>query len=179
MKKKLLGGFLVVAILATAGLVAARVNTSEASAKTHTEQRGVFDDDGISAQQSESTGKPYIGIAVTSVQEDSATDGALIVRVVEGSAADGNLEVDDIITALDGESVGGPRDVVRIVHEHSPGDVIVFSVVRDGSSMDISVTAGEYEASDTKAEAASAAAITSPASSTSLMSNSSCRTRAT
>ena len=147
MKKKLLGGFLVVAILATAGLVAARVNTSEASAKTHTEQRGVFDDDGISAQQSESTGKPYIGIAVTSVQEDSATDGALIVRVVEGSAADGNLEVDDIITALDGESVGGPRDVVRIVHEHSPGDVIVFSVVRDGSSMDISVTAGEYEAS--------------------------------
>ena len=103
------------AILATAGLVAARVNTSEASAKTHTEQRGVFDDDGISAQQSESTGKPYIGIAVTSVQEDSATDGALIVRVVEGSAADGNLEVDDIITALDGESVGGPRDVVRIV----------------------------------------------------------------
>ena len=55
--------------------------------------------------------------------------------------------MDDIITALDGESVGGPRDVVRIVHEHSPGDVIVFSVVRDGSSMDISVTAGEYEAS--------------------------------
>ena len=135
------------AILATAGLVAARVNTTEASAKSHTEQRGVFEDDGIRAQQSESTGKPYIGIAVTSVQEDSATDGALIVRVVEGSAADGNLEVDDIITALDGESVGGPRDVVRIVHEHSPGDVIVFSVVRDGSSMDISVTAGEYEAS--------------------------------
>ena len=135
------------AILATAGLVAARVNTTEASAKSHTEQRGVFDDDGISAQQSESTGKPYIGIAVTSVQEDSATDGALIVRVVEGSAADGNLEVDDIITALDGESVGGPRDVVRIVHEHSPSDVIVFSVVREGASMDISVTAGEYEAS--------------------------------
>ena len=135
------------AILATAGLVAARVNTSEASAKTHTEQRGVFEDDGISAQQSESTGKPYIGIAVTSVQEDSATDGALIVRVVEGSAADGKLEVDDIITALDSESVGGPGDVVKIVHEHSPGDVIVFSVVRDGASMDISVTAGEYETS--------------------------------
>ena len=69
MKKKLLGGFLVVAILATAGLVAARVNTTEASAKSHSEQRGVFDDDGVSAQQSESTGKPYIGIAVTSVPE--------------------------------------------------------------------------------------------------------------
>ena len=135
------------AILATAGLVVARVNTTEASAKSHSEQRGVFDDDGISAQQSESTSKPYIGIAVTSVPEGSATDGALIVRVVEGSAADGKLEVDDIITALDSESVGGPRDVVEIVQEHSPGDVIVFSVVRDGASMDISVTAGEYETS--------------------------------
>ena len=135
------------AILATAGLVVARVNTTEASAGSHSEQRGVFNDDGISAQQSESTGKPYIGISVTSVPEDSATDGALIVRVAEGSAADGNLEVDDIITALDSESVGGPRDVVKIVHEHSPGDVIVFSVVREGASIDISVTAGVYEAS--------------------------------
>ena len=135
------------AILATAGFVAVRVNTTEASAKSHSALRGVFDGDGIGAQQSESAGKPYIGISATSVPEDSATDGALIVRVAEGSAADGNLEVDDIITALDGESVGGPRDVVKIVHEHSPGDVIVFSVVRDGASMDISVTAGEYEAS--------------------------------
>ena len=134
------------AILATAGLVAARVNTTEASAISHSEQRGVFDGDGISSQQSDSTSKPYIGIAVTSVPEDNATDGALIVRVVEGSAADGNLEVDDIITDLDSDSISGPRDVVRIVREHSPGDVIIFSVVRDGASMDIGVTAGEYEA---------------------------------
>ena len=134
------------AILATAGLAAARVNTSEASSESHSE-RGSVILGGISAQQSESGGKPYIGIAIRSAPEGSEADGALIVRVAEGSAADGNLEVDDIITALDGESVGGPRDVVKLVQEHSPGDVIVFSVVRDGASMDISVTAGEYEAS--------------------------------
>ena len=123
MKKKLLVSLLVVAILVTAGIVAAQVGTAEAS------------------------GKPFIGIAITSVPEGSDTDGALIVRVVEGSAADGSLQVDDIITALDDESVSGPRDVVRIVREHAPGDTIVFTVVRDGTSMDISITVGERDSS--------------------------------
>ena len=106
-----------VAILATAGIVAAQVSTAEAS------------------------GKPFVGIAITPAPEDGG--GALIVRVIGGSAADGNLQVDDIITALDSESVDGPRDVVRVVREHAPGDVIVFSVVRDGTSMDVSITIGE------------------------------------
>lgn len=147
MKKKLLGGLLVVAILATAGIVAARVNITEASSKSHAEQGSALVRDGVDAQQSKATSKPFIGIAITSVPEDSDTDGALIVRVVEGSAADGNLQVNDIITAIDGESVSGARDVVRIVREHSPGDVIVFSIVRDGTSMAVSITAGEMEES--------------------------------
>ncbi len=106
-----------VAILATAGIVAAQVSTAEAS------------------------GKPFVGIAITPAPEDAS--GALIVRVIEGGAADGNLQVDDVITALDSQSVDGPRDVVRIVREHAPGDVIVFSVVRDGTSIDVSITVGE------------------------------------
>ena len=147
MKKKLLGGLLVVTILATAGIVATRVNTTEASSKSHTEQGTVFLRGGVDAQQSNSTSRPFIGIAITSAPEDSDADGALIVRVVEGSPADGSLQVDDTITAIDGESVSGARDVVRIVREHSPGDVIVFSIVRDGASMDVSITAGEWEES--------------------------------
>lgn len=147
MKKKLLGGLLVVAILATAGIVATRVNTTEASSKPHAERGSASVHDGVDARQSNSTSKPFIGIAITSVPEDGDTDGALIVRVVEGSAADGNLQVDDIITAIDGESISGARDVVRIVREHSPGDVLAFSIVRDGTSMDVSITVGEREES--------------------------------
>lgn len=142
MKKKLLAGLLVVAILATAGLVAAQVTTTEASSRVQTE---TFIGDGV--QQSESTSKPFVGIAITAVLEDSDTGGALIVRVVEGSPADGNLQADDIITAIDGESVSGPGDVVRIVREHAPGDSIVFTVVRDGASTDVSVTVGERDSS--------------------------------
>ena len=147
MKKKLLGGLLVVAILATAGIVAAKVNTTEASVTPAAKQAGIPIRDGIDAGQSESTSKPFVGIAITSVPEDSDTNGALIVRVVEGSPADGNLQADDIITAIDGESVSGPGDVVRIVREHAPGDSIVFTVVRDDASTDVSVTVGERDSS--------------------------------
>ncbi len=147
MKKKLLGGLLVVAILATAGLVAAKVNTTEASVASNTAHTGVFTDNGFPAHENESTSKPFVGIAITSVPEDSDTDGALIVRVVEGSPADGNLQADDIIIDIDDESVSGPRDVVDIVSDHAPGDAIVFTVMRDGASMDISITVGERDSS--------------------------------
>ena len=144
MRIKLIGAFVVVAILAIAGVVAMRVGTTEAGVTSNTEQRGALYGDGVSAQQREAGGKPYIGIAMTSVPDDA--DGALIVRVVEGSAAEGNLQAGDIITALDGDAVEGLRDVVDIVRDHSPGDVIVFTVSRDGASTNISITVGEREA---------------------------------
>ena len=147
MRKKLIGGLLVVAILATASIVATRVSTTEASSTSYTNPESPSAQGGVDAEQSESTSKPFIGIAITSVPQGGDTDGALIVRVVEGSPADGNLQADDIITALDDESVTGPRDVVSIVRDHAPGDVIVFSVVRDGTSMNISITVGEREES--------------------------------
>ena len=147
MKKKLLGGLLVVAILATASVVAIRANTTEASAKSHSERGSILAQDGVDADQSESTDKPFVGIAIASVPEDSETNGVLIVRVLEGSPADGVLQADDIITAVGDELVDGPRDVVRIVRERSPGDLLVFTVARDGSSMAVSITLGELESS--------------------------------
>ena len=147
MKKKLIGGLLVVAILATAGIVATQVNTTEASVTSQAELVGIPIRDGVDAGQTESTSKPYVGIAITSVPEGSDSGGVLIVRVVSGSPADGQLQADDIITALDDEFVSGPGDVVNIVNDHAPGDTIVFTVVRDGTSMDVSITVGERDSS--------------------------------
>ena len=147
MKKLLLGGFLLAAILGAAGFAAMRVSTTEASETTPAAQTAI--ERGITAQQAdadETTAKPYIGISIRNAPEDGDTDGALVVSVVEGSPADGNLQVDDIITAIDGAAVSGARDVVNIVHESAPGDSIVFSVSRGGSSTDISITVGELPA---------------------------------
>ena len=127
MKKKILAGFLVVAILVAAGIVAARVGATQVSADSHAET------------------KPYIGIAITPVQDD---DGALIVRVIGDSPADGKLRTGDIITALDGDAIDGPRDVVEYVLEQEPGDVIVFKVMRDDTAMNVSVTVGERDDED-------------------------------
>ena len=150
MKKKLLiGGLLVAAILVATGVVVAGVSIAEASAKSHSAQRDIFYD-GPDAQQSEHSSKPYIGIALRAVPEGSDTSGAIIVRVAEGSPADGSLQVGDIITTIDDESVEGPRDVIRSVRERSPGDVIAFSIARDGASVNISVTAGERPVADYK-----------------------------
>ncbi len=144
MKKKLLGGLLVVAILASAGIVATRANITEASTRA---QVGPDASGLTGVHHSKSSGKPFVGIGIASVPDGSDTEGALIVRVVSGSAADGNLSVDDIITAIDGESISGPGDVVRIVREHSPGDTVVFTVMRGGTSTNVSITLGEQDAS--------------------------------
>ncbi|MXY47312.1 MAG: PDZ domain-containing protein [Chloroflexi bacterium] len=147
MKKLIIGGFLVAAILGTAGFAAMRVSTTEASETTPAAQTAT--ERGITAQQAdateagETTAKPYIGISIKNASGDGGAAGALVVGVVEGSPADGRLQVDDIITAIDGAAVSGARDVVSIVHEGAPGDSIVFSVSRGGSAMDISITAGE------------------------------------
>ncbi len=147
MQKLLLGGFLVAALLGTAGFAAMRAGTTEASETTPAAQAAT--ERGITAQQAdadESTAKPYIGISIRNAPEDGDTDGALVVGVVEGSPADGSLQVDDIITAINDTAVSGARDVVSIVHEGAPGDSIVFSVSRGGLAMDISITAGELPA---------------------------------
>ena len=149
MKKLLLGGFLLAAILGAAGFAAMRVSTTEASETTPAAQTATAIERGITAQQAdadETTAKPYIGISIRNAPEDGDTDGALVVSVVEGSPADGNLQSDDIITAIDGAAVSGARAVVNIVHERAPGDNIIFSVSRDGSATDISITVGELPA---------------------------------
>ena len=150
MKKLLLGGFLLAAVLGAAGFAAMFAGATEASetkptAQTATERH-------ITAQQAdatetdEATAKPYIGISIRNAPEDGDIDGALVVGVVEGSPADGSLQVDDIITAIDSVAVSGARDVVSIVREGAPGDSIVFSVSRAGFATDISITVGELPA---------------------------------
>ena len=147
MKKLVIGGFLVAAVLGTVGFAAMRASTTEASETTPATQAAT--ERGITAQQAdateayETTAKPYIGISIRNAPEHGSTAGALVVGVVEGSPADGSLQVDDIITAIDGAAVSGAHDVVSIVHEGAPGDSIVFSVSRGGSATDISITVGE------------------------------------
>ncbi len=56
--------------------------------------------------------------------------GALINAIEPGLPAAGKLEPDDVITAIDGNRVGDPRDVFNEMSERSVGDTVRFTVRR-------------------------------------------------
>lgn len=92
--------------------------------------------------------KPYVGITVTTVTEQMQSwglpIGALIAEVVSGSpAAEGGLQVDDIITHFNGEVVDNNSTIVAMVGNCKPGQSVVFTVYRGGKTVEVTVVIGE------------------------------------
>jgi PDZ domain-containing protein len=57
-------------------------------------------------------------------------DGALVTMVNAGDPADGKLQVEDVITSVDGEAVTLHDQVVSKVRQHKPGDDIAIGFKR-------------------------------------------------
>ena len=98
------------------------------------------------AEQLISTGSAVhatLGVATRSVT-DSARDGALVLNVEPGSAAaDAGIREEDVIIAVEGESVGSSEELTVAVDAHDPGDTITIEVVRGGSSTELKATLGK------------------------------------
>jgi S1-C subfamily serine protease len=76
----------------------------------------------------------------------SGQEGVVIHQVAEDSpAAEAGLKNDQIITAVDGEAVSGPRFLVEIIANHAPGDTVTLTITEkdSGDSRDVTVTLGE------------------------------------
>jgi S1-C subfamily serine protease len=79
--------------------------------------------------------------------QDALRQGAFIQRVLTDSpAAEADLRLGDIITAIDGESVHSARALSVDIAERDPGDRVKLSVVRSGESevLELAVTLGEH-----------------------------------
>jgi len=50
------------------------------------------------------------------------------------------------VVAVDGERIDDRRDLAALVMPHVPGDVVVLEVVRDGETLQVSVTLGTLPA---------------------------------
>lgn len=92
--------------------------------------------------------KPYIGISVSDVSEETQSyglpKGAAIKRVEENSpAAAAGLQVNDIIIKAGDRDISGSGDLVEAIGEASVGDELILSVYRSGSTIEIKVTVGE------------------------------------
>jgi S1-C subfamily serine protease len=92
---------------------------------------------------------PFIGVRMQShfsQADDGATipDGAIIVLIEEESAAgDAGMHQDDIVIAIDGKNITGQSDLALAVRLYRIGDVVTFTVLRDGEVLTFDVMMGE------------------------------------
>ncbi len=92
--------------------------------------------------------KPYIGVSVTDVSQETQIyglpEGAAVRDIVEdGPAAKAGLRVNDIITQINGQAVTGRSDLVRLVQASAPGDLLKLTVYRQGNTIELEITVGE------------------------------------
>lgn len=70
------------------------------------------------------------------------SDGAIVVDVVEGSAADGKLRRNDVITRWNGKPVDSTRSLIGFVKSTAPGTKVVLTVKRSLREKTLEVTLG-------------------------------------
>ncbi|MEM8783783.1 MAG: trypsin-like peptidase domain-containing protein [Planctomycetota bacterium] len=93
----------------------------------------------------------FLGVEIAELTEDTATtfgygstDGVLIQDIMPGGAADDSeLRAGDIVVAVDGQHISGPRDLRFTIADLPPGRTVTLTVFRDGDTQDVGVTLGE------------------------------------
>lgn len=98
--------------------------------------------------------KPYIGVRVTNVSEETQRyglpKGASIYEIIKDSPAeDAGLQVNDIVVAVDGKEITGSSDLVNVISNCEINQVVKLTIYRSGSYLEISLTIGEQAQSAT------------------------------
>jgi S1-C subfamily serine protease len=85
-------------------------------------------------------------LGVTTQPNSNGDPGAVVVSVQAGSAADdAGIQEGDVITGLDGDTVGGPEDLAALIAGHEPGDAVNVKLERGGKQQTIQVTLGAHD----------------------------------
>lgn len=98
-------------------------------------------------------GGARLGVAFVTLDERTAeknnvteTEGALIMEVTEESpAAAAGLQVNDIVTAVDGDTVDAERTLRDRLLAYEPGDTVTLTVLRDGETLEVEATLDEAD----------------------------------
>lgn len=92
--------------------------------------------------------KPYIGVTIADVSQESLgyglPAGASVQRVEENSPAQkGGLNVNDIVTHINGEEITGASDLKKMVSSSKPGDEMKLTVWRKGETITVTLIVDE------------------------------------
>jgi putative serine protease PepD len=95
----------------------------------------------------------FLGVSLqdaTATADDITRRGAGVVEVTPDSpAGDAGIQQGDVIVAIDGDAVNGSASLTAFVREKAAGDESVLTVVRDGSTQEITATLAVKEESAT------------------------------
>ncbi len=74
-------------------------------------------------------------------------DAGVFVGSVEkdGPAARAGLQVGDIVTRVDGDTIASSRELVREIRHRKPGETVKVELLRQGAAKTVSVTVAERE----------------------------------
>ena len=95
--------------------------------------------------------RPYLGITFLPLSPTTAATleidvdyGALVEEIQPGPAADAGLQVDDVITEIDGDEVNEDSTLTDLLFEYEPGDTIEMTVYRSATdeTLTLDVTLG-------------------------------------
>ena len=92
--------------------------------------------------------KPYIGVSVIDVSQESLgyglPAGASVQGIVEDSPAQkSGLNISDIITHVNGEEIDGASALKKVVSSSKPGDELKLTVWRKGEIISLTLVVGE------------------------------------
>jgi PDZ domain-containing protein len=82
----------------------------------------------------------YVALTRLGYEVGFTGEGITILEVVEGSPADGVLQVGDIVTTIDGKTVLTADDASNEIRAHQIGDTINLVGTRNGEPLDVSIT---------------------------------------
>tara|TARA_R110002096_G_scaffold61653_6_gene153183 strand:- start:2306 stop:3814 length:1509 start_codon:yes stop_codon:yes gene_type:complete len=93
----------------------------------------------------------WLGVGIQNVTEDiagalglEASSGAIISSVVAGGPADqAGFEREDVVLAINGQTVENSRDLTRRIGDLTVGTDVRFRILRDGSERTLRVELGE------------------------------------
>ena len=94
--------------------------------------------------------RPRLGVSINDVTAEDAevydlpsVSGILVQSVTAGGPADGQLEREDVIVALDGEPVGYVAELQARIAQQRPGDRVTVTVYRNRRAIEIELRLDE------------------------------------
>ena len=97
----------------------------------------------------------WLGVTIQSVDDDISASlgldkpkGAMVTSFSKNSPASrSDMEVGDLIVAVDGSAIDDSRDLARKIMGYAPSNKVRVTVLRDGKEQDISIKLGTFPSS--------------------------------